>query len=127
MSDLEAIYRRYLAQCNERKFDELGEFLHDQLQLNGKAISRASFVDRLRSLIDAVPDFRWDLIDLVSSGCKLAVRNRTSGTPRAQWLGVEPNGNSVAVTELVFYTYKDGKIAEIWVLFDLAAICTQLS
>lgn len=127
MSDLESLYRRYLARCNARKFDELGEFLQDPLLLNGQPISRAGFAARLFALLEAVPDFRWELVDLVTSGTKLAVRNQTTGTPRAPWLGVEPNGKAVAVTELVFYTYRDGKIAEIWVLFDLAAIRAQLS
>lgn len=127
MSDLDHIYRRYLAICNERKFDGLVEFIHDPFQLNGQTISLTRFSDRLHTLIDTVPDFRWELIDSVASHRKLAVRNRVTGTPRAEWLGIAPNGKAVTATELVFYTYEESKIAEIWVLFDLASIRAQLS
>lgn len=127
MSQLEEGYRAYLTLCNERKFDRLGDFVQDPLQLNGQTFALSDFATRLSKLVETVPDFRWEMIDFVAGNDKLAVRNRTTGTPRAEWLGVIPNGNSVAITELVFYTYRNGKIAEIWFLFDLASIRSQLA
>lgn len=127
MSQLEEGYRAYLALCNERKFDRLGDFVQDPLQLNGQTFALSDFATRLSKLVETVPDFRWEMIDFVAGNDKLAVRNRTTGTPRAEWLGVIPNGNSVVITELVFYTYRNGKIAEIWFLFDLASVRSQLA
>lgn len=127
MPDIARRYREYLALCNDRRFAELGDFVQDPFQMNGQAMSLSDFKARLAQLVETIPDFRWELVDFVAGEAKLAVRNRTTGTPRAEWMGIAPNGNAVTATELVFYSYKDGKIAEIWFLFDVASIRAQLT
>jgi predicted ester cyclase len=34
-AELEAFYRRYLQRCNEHRFDELGEFVDENVEVNG--------------------------------------------------------------------------------------------
>ena len=127
VAELETIYRSYLACCNERKFTDLGDFVHNALQHNGATISLDHFTGRLRSVIEAVPDFRWELQDLVVDDRKVAVRIMSSGTPRAEWMGMAPNGKSVKAAEYAFYHFREGKIAKIWFLFDILSIRSQLS
>lgn len=126
MSELVSIYRRYLSECNAHRFDGLSAFVHPSLQVNGREISLADYAGRLAALVETLPDFRWELVDVVASDEKLAVRIQSTGTPLAEWMGVPPNGKSVSVTELVFYTFRGDKIAEIWVLFDVLALQAQL-
>lgn len=127
MSRLITIYEQYLSECNARRFDAASSFLHDNIEVNGRSLGASQFGQVLAGLIETVPDFRWELIDHVTNGEKLAARIRTTGTPRAEWMGIAPNGKAVSVTELVFYTFKDEKIAEIWVLFDLPALKAQMA
>jgi hypothetical protein len=42
MSDLAPTYRRYNEACNAHRFDDLPEFVHDELVVNGGRISRAA-------------------------------------------------------------------------------------
>lgn len=37
-AELEAFYRRYLQRCNEHRFDELGEFVERNVEVNGERL-----------------------------------------------------------------------------------------
>ena len=78
---LEARWRGYLRCCNERRFDDLSQFVHDSLLFNGRSTSWADYATAIRANIDAVPDFCWTVEDLLADGDRLAVRLRDTGTP----------------------------------------------
>lgn len=127
MSDLEDVYRSYLACCNQRRFSDLSLFVHDPYRLNGTPISLADYILRLSSIIDAVPDFQWEIQDILANDQKAAVRLTISGTPQAEWRGVAPTGKSMKVAEHAFYTFSEGKIADVWFLVDVPSIRAQLA
>ena len=68
MPDLEDLYRRYLACCNERRFANMAEYVHDEIRFNGQPTSLADYVASIASNIEAVP---------TTTG-----RSRTSPRPR---------------------------------------------
>ena len=126
MADLRNVYTRYLSCCNERRFSGLAEFVHDPIRFRGELTSLADYAKAIVSDIEAIPDFRWKIEDLVTDGSLVAVRLEDSGTPRTNWLGNAPTGQSIRFQELAFYRFQDGKIAEMWFLLDLPAIQSQL-
>ncbi len=126
MAELRDVYTRYLACCNERRFSELADFVHDPIRFGGKTTSLANYARTIASNIEAVPDFRWEIQDLVTDGSSVAVRLEDSGTPRANWLGIAPTGRSIRFQELAFYRFRGGKIAEMWFLLDVPSIQSQL-
>ena len=126
MADLRGVYRRYLACCNERRFSELADFVHDPLRFGGKTTPLADYARTITSNVEAVPDFHWKIQDLVTDGSSVAVRLEDSGTPQANWLGIAPTGRSMRFQELAFYRFRDGKIAEMWFLLDVPSIQSQL-
>ena len=126
MIDLRDIFTRYLACCNERRFSELAEFVHDPIRFGGEATSLADYVRTIASNMGMVPDFHWRVQDLVTDGSLVAVRLEDSGTPQANWLGIAPNGRAITFQELAFCRFQDGKIAEMWFLLDVASIQSQL-
>ena len=103
MPDLQALYREYLACCNERRFADIAEYVHDEIRFNGQPTSRADYVASITSNIEAVPDYRWAIDDIAMTTDLIAVRLTDTGTPEKEWLEVEPSGRSMRIAEFAFY------------------------
>ncbi len=56
-----AFYRRYNAYCNEHRFEDFGEFVTDDVVINDTARGLDAYVEGLRVVVGAFPDFRWEL------------------------------------------------------------------
>jgi predicted ester cyclase len=122
MPDLEP----YLAALNQRRLDDLADFVHDELTYNGSPMTLAQYRDLLAADIDAVPDLFYDARILVTGGDQVACRLLFSCTPWKEFLGFTPNGARLTFAEHVFYQFRDGKIAAVTSLIDRYAIQTQL-
>jgi len=105
-AELEAFYRRYLQRCNEHRFEELGEFVADGVEVNGSAHGLPRYIAGLRSVVDALPDFHWDLRHLLVDGSWLSAHLVDTGTIKA--------GRPVSTQELAIYRIAAGKIAEVF-------------
>jgi predicted ester cyclase len=118
--EIRAFYLRYIDALNAREFERLGEFVHDEVTLNGAPVARDQIVTELHAIIDAVPDFAWDLRDLIIEGDRLAARLVDTGTPGREWLGLAP-GTKGEFAECAFYVLVDGRLKVMWNQFDAQA------
>ena len=64
---------------------------------------------------------------LVVAGDQVACRLHFHCTPRGEFLGLRPNGKTIAFAEHVFYRWREGKIYEVWSLIDRPAVEAQLA
>lgn len=83
----------------------------------------ADFVALLRS---AMPDLRFEIQDIFSSGDRVVMRLLMRGTHLGELLGVAPTGDIIEISEMNIYRIADGKIAETWQLPDYAGLLRQL-
>jgi predicted ester cyclase len=120
-------YRRYLACLNERRLDDLPEFVHDPVLHNGRTLKITEFQDLLRRDATEIPDLYYAIELLVADGERVACRIRFDCTPTASFRGIPPTGRRISFVEHVFYRYRAGKIAEIWSVIDMDAIREQLA
>ena len=60
-----ALYERYLTRCNEHRFDELGEFVSEQVDGSGAVDGLAAYIERVKAVCTAFPDYRWQLQQVV--------------------------------------------------------------
>ena len=74
----------------------------------------------------AFPDWREEIVDLVSEDDRIAVRFRCTGTLQGEFMGVEPNGRRQEVDEVFFLRVRDGRFVEYWGLEDNLARLEQL-
>lgn len=125
--DLRAWYQRYIDALNAHEFGGLDEFVADDVLLNGEPGTRDDVVADLRSIVGAVPDFRWEVLELLVDRDRLAVRARNTGTPAGTWLGVAPTGASFEVVEYAVYTVRDGRFVHMTNLHDSAEVRRQLT
>jgi predicted ester cyclase len=117
----------YLAALNERRLDDLADFVHDELTYNGEPMTLDQYRDLLAADIDAMPDLFYDARIVVTGGNQAACRLLFSCTPRKPFLGFTPNGKRLTFAEHVFYDFRDGKIAAVTSLIDRYAIQAQLA
>ena len=125
--ELEAHYRRYISCLNNRRLDELDEFVHEELTYNGEPETRADYRARIAGSVAAIPDLYFDVQLLVVGGDQVGCRLFFNCTPQSEWLGLRPNGGSISFSEHVFYKFRGGKIYEVWSLLDVPSIVEQLS
>ena len=126
-AELEAHYRRYISYLNDRRLDELDEFLHEELTYNGEPETRADYRERIAGDVAAIPDLCFDVQLIVVGGDQIACRLFYDCTPQSEWLGLRPNGESISFAEHVFYKFRERKIYEVWSLLDVASIAQQLA
>jgi predicted ester cyclase len=113
-ADVVALYERYLTRCNEHRFDELGEFVSEQIGGSGAVDGLAAYIDSLKDVRTGFPDYRWELQELVVEGDTIAARLIGRGTHTGPFGGIAPTGRRIVTQELVVYRWADGKIVQCW-------------
>jgi predicted ester cyclase len=112
--ELAAFYRRYNACCNEHGFEDLRDFVRDDVLVNGTARGLDAYAEALRFVVRGFPDYRWELRHLVVDAPWVAAHLADTGTHREPFMGVEATGRSVSTPEFAFYRVDAGRIAEVW-------------
>ena len=125
--ELASIYQDYIACLNARDWPNLGRFVHDEVNHNGKRLGLAGYRQMLENDYATIPDLRFDIELLVTEPPHVASRLRFACSPVARFMGLDVDGRKVSFTENVFYEFKDGRIIEVRSVIDKAAIEAQLS
>ncbi len=123
---LTEIYRGYLGCLNERRWDDLGEFVCDDAIHNKRPLGLDGYRATLESDTAAIPDLRFRADIVVEHDDVLAALLAFDCTPTRPFRGFEPTGAQISFTEHVFYRFRDSRIAEVWSLVDTEAIGAQL-
>jgi predicted ester cyclase len=113
-ADAAGWYERYLACCNERRFDQLGEFVDEQVSGSGSVDGLAAYVERVQAVCTGFPDYHWQLQELVVEENTIAARLIGQGTHTGFFDGIAPTGRKITIQELVVYRIADGKIVQCW-------------
>src|ERR1700761_3907898 len=71
----------------------------------------AAFHGAIVELIQAFPDIRYSLLDLVAESDKVAVRWRWTGTSRAPFRGFAPTQAPVTDGGMAVFTFSEGRIS----------------
>ena len=66
----------------------------------------------------AFPDWREEIVELVTEGNTVAGRFRCSGTHLGEFLGEAPTGKRMDVEEVFFLRVEEGKFVDFWGLED---------
>ncbi|KAF4406575.1 ester cyclase [Streptomyces lycii] len=126
-SNLHDFYKRYVEALNAREFDRMDEFVHESIIMHSEPSSREALVAQLNSIVDAVPDFHWEVQELAVNGDSLAVRAINTGTPAKEWLGAAPTGKPIEIVEYAIYRVRDGKFVHMSAVHDAEALHQQLA
>jgi steroid delta-isomerase-like uncharacterized protein len=83
-------------------------------------------IDLIRTWRTAFPDGRMEIDDIIVEGDTVAIRNTWYGTQQAEFYGVPPSGNKVAVTSVGIDRVQDGKVTEGWGELDMVGMMQQM-
>jgi len=128
--DAEALalfYRGYIDCLNRQAWGELGDFVHEEVERNGRRLGLSGYRGMLVRDYATIPDLRFEIALLVCEPPMVAARLDFSCHPRAGFLGLDAGGRRVSFSENVFYAVRDCRIASVWSILDKAAIEAQLS
>jgi steroid delta-isomerase-like uncharacterized protein len=132
MTDVSAlVHGFYDVLWNAWDDDAVEETLHPDLRFRGSLGQETVGLDEWRGYRDGVrrgsSDFHNDVVDLVAHDDRAAARLVWSGTHDGHLLGIEATGRRFSYSGAAFFTARDGLLAEIWVVGDLAGLRDQLS
>jgi steroid delta-isomerase-like uncharacterized protein len=91
--------------------------------VNGQEMQGADGARQLAAILrSAFPDLQITHQESLVAGDRVAIRWMVEGTHQGEYAGVPPTGEQVRVEGIDFFHLADGKIAEVWIAFDNAAI-----
>ena len=126
-TDLRSFYQRYITTLDAHEIDKMDQFVADRVMLNGEWGTRDDVTADMRGIIDAVPDFHWDLKELAIDDDRIAVCVVNTGTPVKEWKGVAPTGASFEIVEYAIYKVSNGRFVQMNNLHDSAEVRRQLA
>jgi predicted ester cyclase len=125
-ADLPQAYRGYIACLNAQNWDNLGQFLRDDVRYNDETVGLSGYRAMLEADFRAIPDLVFTIDLLVSEPPHLAARLKFDCTPVGVLFDLPVNGKRVQFSENVFYEFADGRIQAVWSVIDKTAIASQL-
>jgi predicted ester cyclase len=121
---------RWLAAGDAADFDAFGDLLHPDavihaprgLSTNDASAERAVW----RKALDAVPDLRHEVQEVVVDGEVEMARVVVTGTMLSGFAGVEGTGRSFRIDQAVITHLREGRIVEAWEIADIGALDEQV-
>lgn len=74
----------------------------------------------------ALPDLRWEIVEILQQGGRFAVRGRAQATPARPFFGVEPSGKRFDIMSIDIHTVENGRIVRSCHVEDWAGALRQL-
>lgn len=125
------LVRRFYAELWEAgRSDVAAEILHPELAFRGSIGVEKRGVDGFLAYRDqirgALEDYRCEIRGLTVEGDRAAAQMWFHGIHRAPMLGAAATGARVGWAGAAFFTLRDGRLAEIWVLGDVDGLRAAL-
>lgn len=87
-------------------------------------IGFANFMDQIRA---AIGEYRCDIVDMVAEDERVCARILYSGIHRGDLFGYAATHGKIKWDGVALFHFRDGKIAELWVLWDVHDVMKQLA
>lgn len=86
----------------------------------------AEYLAMARAFLAAFPDLRFEVLDAIEREGLVSVRLRITGTHGGAWRGRAATGRRIDVQGRPWFRFRDGRLAEVWPLWDEAGAMEQL-
>jgi steroid delta-isomerase-like uncharacterized protein len=115
---------------NQARYDSFSEFLEDNIYFTFRGVKHVTNLAELKILVTlwktAFPDLTFQILDIIVETDLAAANLVFTGTHAGEWQGIPPTGQKIKVAEMMFFRFEDGKIVELWEVYDEAAMLDQL-
>jgi steroid delta-isomerase-like uncharacterized protein len=124
-----AAHQWHLEMVQEGKLDLANQVLAPDVVVHaaGQDFQGADAAKALaQGLKGALPDMQITHHDVLSDGDQVAIRWTATATHGGDYFGVPASGNSVNLTGIDWFRFRDGKISELWIEYDNAGVLQQM-
>jgi steroid delta-isomerase-like uncharacterized protein len=83
-------------------------------------------INFLQELMKAFPDLRMGVEDIFSNGPRATTHFKFTGTHTGELFGFKPTGKKVSFSGINLYRFDNGRIAEVWNLWDWLGVMRQI-
>ena len=136
-ADLEAnkaLVLRLAEAFNDHRLDLVEEVLHPEFRgrgisafaTDGPEVGPGARRKLYEMFLQAIPDARGEVLDVIAEGDKVVLVDRFGGTHHGEFLGCPGTGDRIEWMAIHIYTIRDGKVLEDAVMTDALAIAQQL-
>ena len=94
---------------------------------HGKTLDRAGFAERARVSRAPFPDQRFEIVEALADGDRVAVSWTWVGTHLGDLPGFPASGKTIRMSGLTIYFFADGKVCGHWQVVDRLAVMQQLA
>lgn len=129
MSDAKRnLVRRYFEIVNNKDLSVIDEIVHPDVTFHGMEVASTSQLkQKAAEIVTAFPDMSLTVEHLVADGDLVAARVTARGTHTGDFEGIPATGRTIShVAEMDVFRIQDGKIVEVWHLYDVFGMLTQL-
>ena len=130
MSDLMTPINKFYAVYNDNNLDLWDEAMADNYvgHVNADTIpSREIGKGFIGALLTAFPNIHYTVEDMVTEGNKVTSRWSATATHTGDLFGMPPTGKDVTMIGITIFRVEDGRIAELWDVWDQAGMMAQLT
>ncbi|MCR2807565.1 ester cyclase [Paenibacillus soyae] len=110
---------------NQSEFDSVDRFLSDDYRELSYQ-SKEGLKRFAATILEAFPDKRYTVEEIIGQGEKVLVRMTVRGTHQGVFFGTAPTGNTIDVTLYRQYRVVDGRIAEHRGWIDMVTMWSQI-
>ena len=121
-----ALYMAYMKCCNAHDFAGMTSYYANPININDEPWDASKVTDQFQPLVDAFPDWHWEIRNLNIDGDYLALHLRITGTHKGTFQGIEPTGCRVSSTQFTLYHLVNGKFVDVWDMTDMDTVMKQL-
>ena len=89
-------------------------------------LDNAGYRQAISAFLNAYPDSRFPIDDVIAEGDKVAIRHSLRGTHQAAFQSIPATGKQVKVSAIATFRVVNGKIAETWLDADILGMLQQL-
>jgi predicted SnoaL-like aldol condensation-catalyzing enzyme len=120
--------RLFAQALNEKRLELFDEFIHPEYNNHnayvqpGPAGVKAFF----RHYLDAFPDTKVVMEDVIEEGNRISARFTYNGTFSKPFMGYRPNGTAVQMRSIDIWRVEDGKFIEHWDELNLLEVFQQI-
>ena len=132
LSNYKQVARRYLEECwNQGKLDSLRELMADNCRHHDPVFpSLSGGTENIKQHITtckaAFPDLKFTIDDTIAERNEVVHHWTGRGTHKGPFLGMQPTNKQATVSGTSIYRIDKGKIAEVWVDWNLMTMMEQL-
>jgi predicted ester cyclase len=125
----QTLLEEWLAAGDAGDLDAFDRYLHADVVVHAPLGLSSSGIEEekavWRQALDAIPDLRHDVQEVLTEGSSTAARVVVTGALVRPFAGVDPTGSSFRLDQVVFAHVRDGKAEEVWEIADVGVLLRE--